>query len=120
MGYKLNDGNYIDYTVAGSAVKAGDVVCFDTNKLAGVAIRSGEVGDVVSVALDGRWALTASSLTCTAGNPAYWDATNSKVIASVASGVTAPQIGVFAETKSSFTGNVAVIVGCAGITKTGT
>lgn len=121
MGRVVKYTDELIYTNStGSNIAAGDVVTFNSGALAGVAICPIAAGESGSVYLSGVWELpTGTTFTCTQGAAAYWDATGGKVIASVASGSTAPQIGVFAETLSASRGAVQIVLNVAAITKTG-
>lgn len=123
MAFKVSEGNYVDYIIpddhgAVITVKAGDVVSLNSNAIVGISGHYGVTGEKVPVWLDGRWKVAASSLSATLGAPAYWDNTNKVVTSSVPQGSTYPQMGVFGETVSSFTGNVTVVLGVPAITKT--
>lgn len=121
MGQFVHGSSTLIYKNAtGADILAGSVISFNSGALAGVNYSYIPAGESGVVALTGTFELpTPSTFTCTQGAPAYWDATGGTVIASVASGSTAPQIGVFAETRASSTGSVPVVLNVAGITKTG-
>jgi predicted RecA/RadA family phage recombinase len=54
MSYKVQEGGVVDFTLS-STVTAGDLVA--VGNCVGVALSSGESGDVIAVALEGVWDL---------------------------------------------------------------
>lgn len=121
MGAFVHSSSTLVYAnTTGSDILAGSVVLFNSDKLAGVTYSYIPAGENGVVGLTGIFELpTPSTFSCTQGAPAYWDKTGGTVVASVASGSTLPQIGVFAEDRAAASGSVPVVLNVAAITVTG-
>jgi predicted RecA/RadA family phage recombinase len=74
----IEDGLTLQYTVAGAAVKSGDLVV--VGDVTGVAVTDGVVGETITLNCKGVYALPkASGSAISQGVKIYWDATNSVV-----------------------------------------
>lgn len=105
MAWRLKNQPSVIYTNNGdSALPAGAVIVLNDN-VCGILERPTAIGEIGEVALSGVYKIPASGITAAQGAPAYWDATNQlvKATGSVA-------IGIFAESKTSYTGDIAVVL----------
>jgi predicted RecA/RadA family phage recombinase len=67
------DGKTIQYTVAGLAVKSGDIVVLED--IAGVAVAGGNVGDTITLAIEGVYSLPKGSGAIAKGKKVYVNVT---------------------------------------------
>lgn len=69
----IQDGKTIDYTVAGSAIKSGEIRMLED--LAAVAVTDGEVDDIIAMNVTGVYELPKGSGAIKQGQKVYVDAT---------------------------------------------
>lgn len=73
----IQPGKIIDYVVAGAAVVSGDILV--SGSLVGVIEKSGAIGDIVGLGIDGVYNLAKVTGTAnTLGQILYWDSTAKK------------------------------------------
>ena len=106
---RVQDGDIVSYT-AGAAYSVGDVIPLVDR--VGVALNDVASGDVVSLALEGAWEITAATAgAVTFGALLYWDDTN-KVVTTDSDTGSNVFAGIAITTKAvSTAGNVTVRIG---------
>lgn len=84
----IEDGKTIDYTVADAAVTSGEIVV--VGDMAGVAVAGGDVGETITLAVEGVYELPKGSGALAQGKKAYVNiaAETGKTIVGTASGNT--------------------------------
>ena len=90
---KIQTGKVLSITLI-AAAKSGDIVI--QNKLVGVALTDGEIGETIAVEIGGVWELPKKAKeTGAIGAYAYWHATNGIQNSNTGS---AQKVGIFVET----------------------
>lgn len=67
----IENGTTIDYTVSGEAVKSGQIVVIE--KIVGVALTDGEVGETIALRTEGVYALPKATGVINQGAAVYFD-----------------------------------------------
>lgn len=75
----IQNGTTIDYTVAGSAIKSGDIRMLED--LAAVAVTDGEVDDTIAMNVTGVYELPKGTGAVKQGQKVYVDATAGNITA---------------------------------------
>lgn len=78
----IQDGDYMEVTLAAAIVSGAGLLVVDTF---GFATKSGGIGDKINIALEGVYEHAKAGVAITKGTKMYWDNT-AKVLTSVAMG----------------------------------
>lgn len=79
MKNQICEGKVLDYTVADTAVKSGDIVIVED--MAGVAVTDGEVDETIAVNVEGVYSLPKNGAAIPQGKKVYYNATDKNIVA---------------------------------------